>query len=552
MKNHIKTPQNCMRLAAFLCLAQPAIASEQPRIATVRTGNALGDQEQAYLKKRLPKVKDALEKITGLQLTDAQVPRIAICTSGGGCRAALATLGWMQGMEVQPQKRGTLSTIITALHATPILSYLLKVIASWLGVQQPTQTPNNNIVEASPLSLVDATTYFSTLSGSAWAISGLQHSRMTPSHYLAHVSAQLTQPFLANIDVEEIAYEILEKYAYGQPISLIDIYGGILAHKFLHQLGTADESSITMDSYTSLADTAQSPLPIHAATIDDQGTLKWAEFTPYEVGSSDLNAFIPTWAFGRKFSEGISVDLAPAQSLGYAMGIWGSALSASAKEFFNLIVEPQLDSVTTNYLESAFGSIVAQAHEHFTSIHNALNKNSSLPLDCRLSPARVFNWTKGMPHAPMNEADTLTLIDAGMSINISVPPVLRPERAVDIIIIIDATRGMMKEEIVMLEDYAKAHALHMPTLDLDKVGQVCSVHKNPSDPLAPIVIYVPFIKNSGFNNDFDPQTTDFASTYKFNYTQEQIDTITGLAKYSMQQSQGIIIDVIKQWIALHA
>ena len=88
--------------------------------AVVRVGNELHAEEQAYLVKRKPKVKVALEKMLGRSLEDLYVPTIAIVGSGGGYRAMLGTIG--------------------------------------------------SLLAAEKIGLLDATTYITALSGATWAV----------------------------------------------------------------------------------------------------------------------------------------------------------------------------------------------------------------------------------------------------------------------------------------------------------------------------------------------------------------------------------------------
>jgi phospholipase A2 len=54
------------------------------------------------------------------------------------------------------------------------------------------------------------------------------------------------------------------------------------------------------------------------------------EFTPYECGiAQDVNLYVPTFAFGRKFNQGLSTDFAVEPSLALLQATWGSAFCAT-------------------------------------------------------------------------------------------------------------------------------------------------------------------------------------------------------------------------------
>ncbi|KAH7175292.1 acyl transferase/acyl hydrolase/lysophospholipase [Dactylonectria macrodidyma] len=56
-----------------------------------------------------------------------------------------------------------------------------------------------------------------------------------------------------------------------------------------------------------------------------KGLFQWFEISPLEVGCRDLQRFVPTWAWGRTFSSGHSVDRRPEQSLALLLGQCTSA-----------------------------------------------------------------------------------------------------------------------------------------------------------------------------------------------------------------------------------
>lgn len=47
---------------------------------------------------------------------------------------------------------------------------------------------------------------------------------------------------------------------------------------------------------------------------------QWFEFTPYEVGCEELEAWVPMWSFGRKFENGKDVEKLPEQTLDILLG----------------------------------------------------------------------------------------------------------------------------------------------------------------------------------------------------------------------------------------
>ncbi|PWZ01704.1 FabD/lysophospholipase-like protein [Testicularia cyperi] len=56
-----------------------------------------------------------------------------------------------------------------------------------------------------------------------------------------------------------------------------------------------------------------------------RGYFQWFEASPLEVGSADVEAYIPTWAWGRAFVSGRSIDRRPEESLSLILGQCTSA-----------------------------------------------------------------------------------------------------------------------------------------------------------------------------------------------------------------------------------
>ncbi|KAK3045493.1 hypothetical protein LTS18_013753, partial [Coniosporium uncinatum] len=68
--------------------------------------------------------------------------------------------------------------------------------------------------------------------------------------------------------------------------------------------------------------------PDHAASEHSEAGdawFQWFEMTPFEIGCDELEAWVPTWGFGRPFSEGKSTMQLPEQSLALLLGLCTSA-----------------------------------------------------------------------------------------------------------------------------------------------------------------------------------------------------------------------------------
>lgn len=86
-------------------------------------------------------------------------------------------------------------------------------------------------------------------------------------------------------------------------------------------LQTSSSADAVPDSTATLVDDRTDVYALPAA----KGYFQWFEATPLEVGSADVQGYIPTWAWGRPFVSGHSLDRRPEESLSLLLGQCTSA-----------------------------------------------------------------------------------------------------------------------------------------------------------------------------------------------------------------------------------
>src|SRR5690606_16403596 len=134
------------------------------------------------------------------------------------------------------------------------------------------------------------------------------------------------------------------------------------------------------------------PLPIYTAIQTNPDPYEWMEVTPFEVGSSFLEAYVPTWAYGRKFVHGVSIDKKPEQTLGYYLGIFGSAFEVNFEDLLRF---------TTFNLAGLRDSLPEFAQEIVDKIVNHILYS---PLNnFRLFPSMLHNFTFNAPYSPLRK-----------------------------------------------------------------------------------------------------------------------------------------------------
>lgn len=421
----------------------PELNPEITRDARVRVSGDLCAEEQAFRKKRQQHAARALASYLDIPVEDIHpddVPVIAMCGSGGGLRALVAGTG------------------------------------SYLAAQEA--------------GLWDCVTYTAGVSGSCWlqtlyhsSISGRSFHKLV-DHLKNRLGVHIAFPpaalnLLTTAPTNKYLLNGLVEKLKGDPdadFGLVDIYGLLLAARLMvprGELGVSDSDLKLSSQAANLYDGAH-PLPIYTAVRHEipileeehsDGTkdlktpekamrdakkeawFQWFEFTPYEFFCEELNAGIPTWALGRHFDGGRSVfprDHYPIPELRVPglMGVWGSAFCATLSHYYKE-VRPLVKGL------AGFGGIDTLIQ----------GKNQDLIRVHPIDPAAIPNFVIGMkdqlpascPESIFNSSH-LNLMDAGMSNNLPIYPLIRPGRDVDVIVAFDASADIKQENWLSVVD----------------------------------------------------------------------------------------------------
>ena len=453
-------------------------------VARVRVGNELNTHEREFLAKRQPKVKKALEKMLNRSLDGKFVPNIAIVASGGGYRAMLGTIG------------------------------------SLLAIEN--------------IGLLDASTYITGLSGGTWAIAPWISTGMSIKNYREYVQKTIqTDIRVASVSEAKNIIDMLSvKLAFDEPITTVDIFGGLLANRLLNHYGT-DAQRVYLSQQADRLKNADVPYPIYTAIDARQAVAQephWFEYTPHEIGSPHFGVYVPTWAYGRLFNNGQSTNFAPEQSLGFLMGTWGSAYGVHFGRAWDEIVDKIPGTTIKGYVE-----------------RKLIDPNSGKRVDSAW--AEIYNFMFGMSGQELKERKTLKFVDAGIDFNLPYAPISgeRPERKADIMVFLDFSGGSLFGGMKKTEEYARRKGLKFPKVDykdLDK--KAISIFMDKTDPSVPVVIYFPRISQEGLweKHKSDSAYTTYKSIEGFNFT-ECTNASGGMCgtlhfKYSPQGSAQLI------------
>lgn len=166
-------------------------------------------------------------------------------------------------------------------------------------------------------------------------------------------------------------------------------------------------------------------------------------------------------------------------------------------------------------------------------------------------PATIPNFAFGLAN-PMKRVKFLQLIDAGMDFCIPFPPLIREERNVKVIIIIDMSAPpdcVEGNSFQAAIKWARNHGYYVPDAPYDCVKEVDNIFVFLSDHiLAPTLIYIPLRHNPEYG-DFDPVENyaegGYCATNCLRMDPEQIEELSGLFRCTLQTVDQTIKNAIK-------
>ncbi|KAJ2745156.1 hypothetical protein GGI20_002381 [Coemansia sp. BCRC 34301] len=400
------------------------------------------------------------------------------------------------------------------------------------------------------------------------------------------------------------------------PVSVVELYGSLLFKQLIVQ-HTADEDKkvhLALDPrWTKLSaqrtavDRGLQPMPLYTAVrhfigSNDNSTeqsaggdhkYQWFEFSPYEVGSIDHGAWVPTWAFGRPMKDGKEQYRVGEVHFGSILGTVASAFCASvdamATEIYLAVPERVrsmvMDPLMERYQQDAAVSHLIPPYTLFNPFYRTEGKRSSAEEEPEM--------------AELESAPLLSLMDAGLENNLPFASLLRAERGVDIILCLDSSANIdIMPWFARAERWAADHrvrrwpwgarpwasaplrptkaeaemsssALGFTKQAAEQAGRRikednvrCVVFDAPVAPAPahlrqgtvaaaeqpPIsVLYLPLMSNAEFKSpDFDPQTADFCTTFNHRWTAEQVDLLADLATFNFNQELAQIRQAVRR------
>ncbi|XP_019406918.1 PREDICTED: cytosolic phospholipase A2 beta-like [Crocodylus porosus] len=518
----------------------------------VRLGYDLCADEQEFLHKRKKVVANALKKVLQLKedLHEHEVPVIAVMTSGGGLRAMTSMYGHLSSLQ--------------------------------------------------KLNLLNCTTYITGTSGSTWTMTDLygnsNWSEKTLEGPLKEIKKQVTKCKLNIISIERLNYyhkELIERVKEGLFSSFTALWA-LIQEMFLHD----EPNKHKLTDERQAVDQGQNPLPFYVAlnVKDEVSTFKfreWVEFSPYEVGFPKYGAFIRSENFDSEFYMGRLVKKFPESRICYLEGLWtnvftrnlldGLFWSSNPQEFWDRWAKDMIDMDKENSSDiystviKPPPSLSGKLCEIFEDImtkrpllgetHNFLK---GLEFHKGYFQQKEFTeWKDTVLDASPNQLTPLEkhlcLIDVGYFVNTSCPPLLRPERNVDVIISLDYSLGGFFKQLQMVETYCKVQKIPFPKIEVSEEDQKnpkeCYIFSDAENLRAPTLIHFPLV-NDTFKEYKEPgvkrnvcemkegkvNLENCKSPYyltKLQYSSENFDKLVNLSSYNILNNKDLILQCIQ-------
>ncbi|XP_034273667.1 cytosolic phospholipase A2 zeta [Pantherophis guttatus] len=531
-------------------------AEEITKDLDVRLGFDLCKEEREFLEKRKKIVSKGLNSILklGEDLSNNEVPVVAVLGSGGGVRALSSFYG------------------------------------SLLGLQQ--------------LNLLDSITYLSGISGSTWCLSVLyqdhEWSQKDLKHPISNAQDKISSSKVAAFSSEHMKYYFQELNAMenaGRKVSFTDLWGLIIEY-FLQQ----KEDQSKLSDQQEAVKYGQNPYPIYAAVnvrpnIRGDDFAEWCEFTPYEVGFRKYGAFIRTEDFDSEFFMGRLIKKHPEPRICYLQGMWGSAFAASLDDVCLKVVGSGFSFLET--LGDVIKVIDDSRRSHFRDPMR-LKTRLVIPggpllqifqdfFKSRVTAGETFNFMQGLylhrdyisfkkfviskethldafPNMLTPMEDNLYLVDGGFSINSPFPLLIQPERDVDVILSFNYSWEAPFEILELTEKYCRERDIPFPQIIFNKEDEEspkeCYLFMDAENPKAPIVLHFPLVNDTfrkykmpGIERESEEEKTfaDFQiegkdspyRTFNFTYTSDEFDRLVQLNCYNVLNNMDAILKALK-------
>ncbi|NXI65330.1 PA24E phospholipase, partial [Anseranas semipalmata] len=528
-----------------------------PRNLDVRLGFDLCTDEQNFLQNRRRVVAAALKDVLHLEedLQDHEVPIVAVTTAGCGIRALTAMYG------------------------------------SILGLQK--------------LHVLDCVSYISGSSGTTWTMTKLYEdadwSRKDLGEVIIEARKQAAKCKMGAFCLRSLRNyykELSQRTQAGHKTSFIDLWGLMIESmlndgKCYHRLSDQRRA----------VNQGQNPLPIYLAlNVKDKVATKdfreWVEFTPYEVGFLKYGAFIRAEDFGSEFFMGRLMKKLPESRICFMQGMWSSIFSKNlldawhaadnSEDFWHRWTQDKLTEIEEQ------PDLPEKPYEMATCMFTPTSGLSTTLRDIltdRPAVSKYHNFLRGFqmhneyiqhehfarwkdtlldtsPNDLRGNPEHLELVDAAFFFETSCPPLMRPERKVDVIIHLNYTGGSQTLPLEQACSYFSEQGIPFPNIGLkddEKNLKECYMFDGAGTPGAPLLLYFPLV-NDTFQRYVAPgmsrsaaemeqgkvDLSSFCSPYstrEVSLKAEDFNKLQRLTNYNIMNNENVILQALRTAVA---
>uniref|UniRef100_A0A669Q469 Phospholipase A2 n=1 Tax=Phasianus colchicus TaxID=9054 RepID=A0A669Q469_PHACC len=390
-----------------------------------------------------------------------------------------------------------------------------------------------HLLSVQELNVLDCVSYVTGLSGTTWTMANLyedpdwsqKNLKKTLNDIRRHV---LKNKFLACFAPDRLKYylkELCQRKQEGHQISFTDLWGLIIESMFRDK-----EDTQKLTDQQQALNRGQNPLPIYLSLnvkdkISDQDFREWVEFTPYEVGFLKYGAYIRAEDFGSEFFMGRLMKKIPESRICFLEGNLLTWINVMLYNPSWANPSSEMSQLSHFYLPEEF-------------------------LDLQ-------------PNHLTGAADYLILIDTAFVFATSYPPLMRPERKVDVILHFNYSSGSQTR--VKASEYFAKQGIPFPKEVPDDQEtphlKECYIVGEKESPETPIVIFFPLV-NDTFREykapgvrrspsemaDGDVDVTNSCGPYYINnlsYSEKDFDKLVNLSYYNVQNNKDLILQALR-------
>ncbi|NXF07264.1 PA24E phospholipase, partial [Smithornis capensis] len=529
----------------------------EPRNLDARLGFDLCTDEENFLQNRRRVVAAALKDVLHLEedLQEHEVPIVAVTTAGCGIRALTAMYG------------------------------------SILGLQK--------------LHVLDCVSYISGSSGTTWTMTKLYEDADWSHKDLGEIiiearkqAAKCKMGAFCLKSLRNYYRELSQRTQAGHKTSFIDLWG-LMIESMLND----GKSHHRLSDQRQAVNEGQNPLPIYLAlNVKDKVATKdfreWVEFTPYEVGFLKYGAFIRAEDFGSEFFMGRLMKKLPESRICFMQGMWSSIFSKNlldawhaadnSEDFWHRWTQDKVTEIEEQ------PDLPEKPYEMATCVFTPTSGLSTTLRDIltdRPAVSKYHNFLRGFqmhneyiqhehftkwkdtlldasPNDLRGNSEHLELVDAAFFFETSYPPLLRPERKVDVIIHLNYTGGSQTLPLEQACRYFAEQGIPFPCIGLkddEKNLKECYMFDGAETPGAPLLLYFPLV-NDTFQRYVAPgmsrnaaemeqgkiDISSFCSPYstrEVSLKAEDFNKLLKLTNYNIMNNENMILQALRMAVA---